>query len=300
MVYVATMYGLIMRSTDGGQNFSIMSTLGNPKFNESLAMVISPNFAADKTLYASGTKGIYKTTDGGKTWQATTENTTLNNRFNRKMAISPNYQSDRTVIVGTDKGVYMTKDGGETWGKLTQTSYGDDEFIEGAAISPNYQNDRTFVVSVRGRGLFKTVDEGKTFEKIGDNSITLARMNNVPMAGQPIQFSPSYAEDNTLYGFGATRTAVYKSTDGGKTWETIAIPINTDDSYDFMTWLSLNFQAYRGRIARIALALVVALVSYVILGFLRLEKLLPLSRLQIKLIGTFIALIVALLVLLKI
>ncbi|MEA5534297.1 WD40/YVTN/BNR-like repeat-containing protein [Crocosphaera sp. XPORK-15E] len=298
-VYVATMYGLIMRSTDGGQNFSIMSAIESRKINESLAIVISPNFAADQTLYASGTKGIYKTTDGGKTWQTTTENTPLEDRPYVKLAISPNYQNDRTVIAGTGQGVYITKDAGKTWVKLTKTDYGDDGYVEGLAISPNYQNDQTFILSIRGKGLFKTVDGGQTFGKIGDNMITLARMNDVPAAGKAIQFSPSYAEDNTLFGFGGTRTGVYKSTDGGNTWETIAIPINTNDNYDLITWGSLIFEVYRGRILRIAAAVVVALLSYVALGYLGLEKKLPLSKLQIKSIGTFVTFIVALLILLK-
>ncbi|MDJ0729733.1 MAG: YCF48-related protein [Crocosphaera sp.] len=298
-VYVATMYGLIMRSTDGGQNFSIMSAIESDKINEPLAMVISPNFAADKTLYASGMKGIYKTTDGGKTWQATTEKTPLEDLYYLKLAISPNYQSDRTVIAGTEQGVYVTKDAGQTWVKLTEKSYGDDEYVEALAISPNYENDQTFVLSLRGKGLFKTVDGGQTFGKIGDNSITFARMNNVPYAGKAIQFSPSYAEDNTLYGSGATSTAIYKSTDGGNTWETISIPINTNDSYDLITWVSLIFVVYRSRILRIAVAAVVAIFSYVALGYLGLDKRLPLSKLQIKSIGTFVTFIVALLILFK-
>ncbi|MEL4896989.1 WD40/YVTN/BNR-like repeat-containing protein [Crocosphaera sp. Alani8] len=298
-VYAATMYGLIMRSTDGGQNFSIMSAVESHRINEPLAIVISPNFAADTTLYASGVKGIYKTTDGGKTWQATTEKTPLENLYFLKLAISPNYESDRTVIVGTEKGVYRTKDAGETWVKLTNTSYGDDEQVQALAISPNYENDKTFVLSIRGKGLFKTVDGGQTFAQIGDDSLTFARVNNIPYAGKAIQFSPSYAEDKTLYGSGATNTAIYRSTDGGNNWETIAIPINTDDSYDLITWGSLIFVVYKGRIFRIAAAVVVAILSYVALGFLGLETKLPLSKLQIKLIGTFVTFIVALLILFK-
>ena len=118
-------------------------------------------------------------------------------------------------------------------------------------------------------------------------------MNNIPYRGQAIQFSPSYAEDNTLYGFGGTSTEIYRSTDAGNTWETITVPVNTNDSYDLITRGSLFFLVYRGRIARVVAAAVVAILSYFVLGYLGLEKKLPLSKLQIKLIGTFVTFIVA-------
>jgi photosystem II stability/assembly factor-like uncharacterized protein len=40
----------------------------------------------------------------------------------------------------------------------------------------------------------------------------------------PIQFSPSYASDRTIYGYGAAGGRLFKSQDGGDTWNTIKMP----------------------------------------------------------------------------
>jgi photosystem II stability/assembly factor-like uncharacterized protein len=280
-IYLGTQYGVIYRSTDGGKNFSVIGKVGNRSTNEPLALVISPDFASDKTLYASGPQGVHKTVDGGRTWQPITEGTVLMKRGNIQLAISPNYKADRTVIAGTNEGLFITKDEGKSWVKL-EGAYGSDSSLEGVAISPNYQSDRTFLVSVRGRGLFKTIDGGQTFTKIGNDSISLSRMNSVPSAGIPIHFSPAYATDKTIYGFGSSTTEIYKSTDGGNTWETIVIPRNNDESYAFISWISLVFHVYRSSLLRIGTALGVAILSYVVLGYLSLEKKLPFSKLQIK------------------
>jgi photosystem II stability/assembly factor-like uncharacterized protein len=292
-VYLGTQYGVIYQSTDGGKNFSVIGTVDNRSTNEPLTLVISPDFAADKTLYASGAKGVYQTVDGGRTWQPITQDTALMTKSNIQLAISPNYKADRTVIVSTADGLFVTKDAGKSWSEL-EGAYGSDSFIEGVAISPDYQSDRTFVVSVKGEGLFKTIDGGQTFSKIGNDSISLSRMNSVPSASIPIQFSPAYKSDKTIYGFGSSTTEVYKSTDSGNTWETVVVPRNRDDSYDLMTRISLIFHVYRSKLLKFGLALGVAIMSYLVLGYLNLEKKLPFSKLQIKMILSSAILIVAL------
>jgi hypothetical protein len=87
-------------------------------------------------------------------------------------------------------------------------------------------------------------------------------MNSDPSAGIPIHFSPAYATDKTIYGFGSSTTEIYKSTDGGNTWETIVIPRVNDENYDIITGIDLVFKIYRSRLLRISAALAVAILSY--------------------------------------
>ncbi|MDY6782650.1 MAG: YCF48-related protein [Cyanobacteriota bacterium] len=296
-VYASNQPGIVFKSTNGGKKFSIVGKIGKVKGNDPPSLIISPDFAADKTLYASGKEGVYQSVDAGKTWKALTKGTELMDRGNIQLAISPDYKSDRTVLAGTGSGIFETQDAGKTWVKLDGTAYGGSAYIQGVALSPNYASDRTFIASVRGKGLFKTADGGQTFASIGNGSIALAKMIGPPSAGVPIQFSPSYASDRTIYGFGASTTKVFKSTDAGETWETITIPRVDNNQYSLATQAQLVGVVYRGKILRIGLALVSAILSYFISGKIGLEKRLPLSKSQLKAIASLGVFAAALIVL---
>jgi photosystem II stability/assembly factor-like uncharacterized protein len=301
IIYLGTQYGAIFRSTDGGENFKHLSKLKRHSTNEPLSLIISPDYATDRTLYASGLQGVYKTVDGGVTWQVMTEGTPLAGKYNDhiRLAISPNYAVDSTVLAGTDDGFYITRNSGESWEELQSPAYGENVYIEDVAISPNYASDRTFLASTRGRGLFKTTDGGKNFRKIGNNSLEFSRLSDLPSAGIPIQFSPAYAKDRTIYAFGAAGTQVFKSTDGGNNWQVLDISAPEDGDYDILTKLDLFFFIYRPIVLRLAIALALAILGFFTLGFLRLEKFLPFNKLAIKVIGTAVIFAIVSIALLK-
>ncbi|MDY7013158.1 MAG: glycosyl hydrolase, partial [Cyanobacteriota bacterium] len=293
-IYVSNQPGLVFKSTDGGKKFSTVGKIGKVKGNDPPSLILSPDFEFDQTLYASGPEGIYRSVDAGKTWKLTTQGTELVQRGNLQLAISPNYKEDRTVLAGSSHGIFETQDAGKSWVKLAGSAYGGEGYIQGVAISPNYASDRTFITSVRGKGLFKTMDGGETFTEIGDDSIALATMIGLPSAADTIQFSPSYATDRTIYGFGGTTTQVFKSTDAGNTWETITVPRVDNNQYSLTTQMQLFGVVYRGKILRIAIALILAISSYFIGGKLGLEEKLPLSKLQLKSISSLVVFAIAL------
>ena len=279
--------GSILRSTDGGRNFSVVGNLGQLVRD----LIISPDFSSDKTLYAGGTGVVYKTVDGGYTWQPTSNGISVKGGV-IKLAISPNYQVDKTVFAGNEQGLFKTKDRGKSWVKLAGNSYGGDGKIEAIAISPNYQRDQTVIVTVRGRGLFKTVNGGKTFTRIGDelinNNHLFSNMDGFLPETVPIKFSPSYSIDKIIYGVSGTE--MFKSTDGGNTWETLTIP-----THNFMYLLYLRWTASPKR--KFMVALIAALFSYLSLGYLGLEKKISLRKWQIRSGGAFAAFIVVLILL---
>jgi photosystem II stability/assembly factor-like uncharacterized protein len=218
-VYLVTLPGKILKSTNGGKKFTNVGEIGTQAaFIPSFA--ISPNFAADQTLYMGNfSGGIYKSVDAGATWQTINNGLSVKDNY-AKLAISPNYQTDQTLLAGTSQGLLISQDAGTSWRKLPGAAYGGDSYIENIAISPNYQSDLTFLISVRGKGLFKTVDAGTTFTQIGD------------YVTGPIQFSPAYAVDQTI--FSSSGTELYKSTNGGDTWQTLVVP---KPDYNFLTIL---------------------------------------------------------------
>ncbi|MDJ0571522.1 MAG: YCF48-related protein [Pleurocapsa sp. MO_192.B19] len=299
-IYLGSMQGTgkgsILKSTDGGLNFSVV---GNVNSQPVVYLAISPNFAADKTLYAGVKDGVYKTVDGGKTWQPA-GNGIPSMQQESKLAISPNYKIDQTVFAGTTAGLFVTRDGGESWDKLTGTTASEDGYVEAVAISPNYQSDQTLIMNVRGRGLFKTVDGGTTFTQVGNDLLnsnhSLANMYGFWPPTMAIKFSPSYSLDRTIYG--VSETKLFKSTDGGNTWANVSIPTPQQTSLiKLMTYY--YFRLSVSPIYRFLTAAIAALSSYLVLGRLRLEKKMPLKRMQIK-AGTAFAAFVVVLILLSV
>ncbi|GFE69597.1 sialidase [Chroococcus sp. FPU101] len=253
-IYVVTWNGEVYRSTERGDSFSM---IGDMKHSVNY-LVISPNFAVDKTLYASvsdGSFGIYKTVDGGYTWQPTAYQRSLKQNNWIALAISPNYQNDQTLLVATKKGLFSTVNAGEKWQAIPLPTIDQKGYVEAVALSPNYQNDQTFIISIRGDGIFKTIDGGKSFTQIGKDLLNQNRlfshMHHFPSATMPIQFSPFYVQDHTLFGFSGTE--LLKSTDGGLNWQICTIPEPQVKSLAFYAYARLtNSPFYRFMIAGIA------------------------------------------------
>ncbi|NER79668.1 MAG: hypothetical protein F6K42_08810 [Leptolyngbya sp. SIO1D8] len=223
-VFSTNQKGLVFRSQDGGKRYEQVGKLDEQPGNDSPSLVISPDFATDQTLFNTGKQGIYKSADAGNSWDLLTAGTELEAAGGAQIEISPDFGNDQTLFVGTRDGLYRTQDGGGTWQRLQSQSYGNAPYIEAIAFSPNYGNDQTVMVSIRGRGLFKSQDGGNTFGPSGNPDLAIARLGYVPSAGRALQFSPNYAEDNTLFGFGTVDASIYRSIDGGDTWEVLPIP----------------------------------------------------------------------------
>ncbi|MGV2829111.1 WD40/YVTN/BNR-like repeat-containing protein [Myxosarcina sp. GI1(2024)] len=279
-IYLVTLPGKILQSTDDGENFSVAGEVdARAAFIPSL--ILSPNFASDRTLYLGNyTGGVYKSVDGGATWQLANKGLIAKDDY-AKLTISPNYQRDRTVFAGTAEGLFVTQDGGSSWRKFTNTAYGDNSYIETIAVSPNYQSDRTFLISVRGKGLFRTVDGGTTFTQIGDY-----------LTG-PIEFSPSYQRDRTIYS--SSGAELYKTTDGGDTWQTLVVP---KPNYNFLT--ILYHVATNSPARRYLTAAMAALLVYLLIGYLRLGKKWSLRKWQLKTSGAAFTTFVGILIILSV
>jgi photosystem II stability/assembly factor-like uncharacterized protein len=248
-IYVSTQGGFIFKSTNGGKTFKQVSKIDRHINNNSPSLVISPAFAVDKTLFSTGSKGIYQSTDQGRNWQLLSQ-AKIPEGSDVQLVISPNYPNDSTLFAGTQNGLYVTRDTGHSWQEMVNHVLGENPYIEAIAISPDYGNDRTFLVSVRGQGLFKTVDGGQSFESIGDPLLSLSRVHNIPSAGYAVQFSPNYAVDKTLYGFGSASSEIFKSTDGGATWNVITIQRHEIGEPNFIQSIGLFLSFHHRKLAK--------------------------------------------------
>ena len=177
------------------------------------------------------TGGLWKSTDGGNHWKPQFDN--LANESVGAIAIAP---SDANVVyVGTGEsnnrqsssigdGVWGTTDGGKTWNHL---GLEDTQSIGRIVVDPT--NPNVVYVAAMGhlfgpnaeRGLFKSVDGGKTWKK---SKYIDTYTGFTDVAIDPVNPKILYAASNqrlrTWWGYngGGPGSGLWKTTDGGDTW----------------------------------------------------------------------------------
>ncbi|NIQ57567.1 MAG: hypothetical protein GWN71_30500, partial [Gammaproteobacteria bacterium] len=208
----------VFGSTDGGSSWLPMGLQGGGWYDRIPDVVISPNYAADGTLFAAWASGvsiggaIYRTTDGGATWESV-----YSTDYVGGLAISPRFADDRTVYAaGSSSRVVRSTDGGETWDAVGTWPSDAYPGITRVALPPQYPTDGT--VFAGGRGLWRLPPDGTEWQLASglDEDYTVGS----------IAVSPDYASDGTLLATaswvapdGQQRHAVFRSTDGGLGWQ---------------------------------------------------------------------------------
>ncbi len=220
---------------------------GKELFGDLKARHIGPALMSGRTtdleLHPTNDRVIYAGTAGGGVWKSSNGGATFNPIFDEycqsigAVEIDPS-SPDNIIWVGTGEtwtrnsvsvgdGLYKTVDGGTNWIKM---GFEKSERIAGIQVNPKNPNE--VYVAVLGplwndsddRGLYKTIDGGKTWDKIlyvdkttGCSDLALDPKNpNIVYASfwefrrQPWAFSS-----------GGANSALYKSIDGGKTFNKI-------------------------------------------------------------------------------
>ncbi len=197
----------------------------------------------DMEVHPSNPRIIFAGAAGGGVWKSNDGGITFNSIFDEHaqsigaIAIDPN-DPDKTIYVGTGEtwtrnsvslgdGLYKSTDGGSNWKKL---GFENSERIANIIVNPN--NSQEVYVGVLGalwsdseeRGVYKTRDGGETWEKI---LYVNPKTGCADMAIDPSDPNTLYASmwefRRTAWSFesGGANSALYKSTDGGKSWNKI-------------------------------------------------------------------------------
>ena len=197
---------------------------------------------SQKNVFYMGTTGggVWKTSDFGNNWYNVSDG-----YFKSPSIGAINiYQKDPNIVyVGTGsdglrsniivgKGIYRSEDAGKTWDHIGLENVGQIGAVE---IHPNDPN--TIYVAAIGqpfknnkeRGLYKSIDRGKSWDKILYLSDSIGIVD--------VEFAPD--DPNTLYAAswrverkpwtiisGTTNGGAYKSVDSGKTWNKIDLGID--------------------------------------------------------------------------
>lgn len=177
---------------------------------------------------------IWKTTNAGTTFSPVFDNygaysmgcVTMdpNNKF---VVWAGTGENTHQRALGYGNGVYKSVDGGKSWKNM---GLKESRQIGDIIIDP--RNSNIVFVAAEGsawgpggdRGLYKTVDGGKTWKKVLDISIHTGVNNLLFDPRNPdVMYATSEQRRRHIYTKigGGPETAVYKSEDGGETWEKI-------------------------------------------------------------------------------
>ena len=189
---------------------------------------------------ASG--GVWKTTNAGATWTPLFDGegsysigcVTLDAK-NPQVVWVGTGENNSQRSVGYGDGVYRSEDGGKSWKNLgLKTS----EHIARILIDPRDSN--TVFVAAQGplwgpggdRGLFKTVDGGKTWKNVLAISENTGVTDGVMNPRNPdVMLAATYQRRRHVWTLidGGPESAIYRSTDAGATWAKVRSGLPTEE-----------------------------------------------------------------------
>lgn len=190
-VYAGTYEMGIYKTVDGAAEWKAVNRgLGN------LAVrAVAIEDASPQVLYA-GTDGggVFKTVDGGANWSE--KNRGLLDKVVRGLLLL----DDGTLLAATWHGVYRSEDGADHWSDANRALY--DVDVRALAVDP--QNSRRVYAGTVPRGVFRSDDGGRTWEK-----------SREPLT----EHIHSLAVDpNSGDVYAGTGAGVFRSRDRGETW----------------------------------------------------------------------------------
>ena len=236
LVVYAGGWGGVFRSVDGGENWvaanrGLSSGALLSVFVGVNCLAIDP--ASPFTIYAGrDSDGVVRSTDGGATW--THIGAGLSERGVAALALTPGVPNQ--IFAAADGGVFRTVDGGATWQHLTRGL--PPSLVEGLTVVADPVSPQiVYAVLSETNGttsrVFKSVTGGTTWNDISSGALNGRFVYKLVVA-------PS--SHRTLYA--GTYGGVFKSTDGGGSWQ--ATTLAGFDVHDLAVHPSLPGTVYAG------------------------------------------------------
>ena len=206
-VMIPSSYSTILSSTDGGTNWDTSRV--NYSYSGTLYSISKVN---NTTAWVGGSNGrTYSTTNAGTSWTESTNNTTLT-IYNVNF---PNANTGWLFASGAAGGIEKTTDGGTTW--VNQTATGVTSTIYGSSF---IDANTGWLVGNTGK-VSKTTDGGATW--VAQTSNTTATLRNIDMINANTGWFVGLALSSQMTCRGTT--------DGGTTWDTLALPYTSVSLY---------------------------------------------------------------------
>jgi photosystem II stability/assembly factor-like uncharacterized protein len=224
-IYAATAGG-VFKSTDGGESWVSMGLSGTS------ISVLAIDPITPSNLYAAGDK-FYRSTDAGASWTA------LN--FGPVGSLAPDPLTPSTLYVVTNvippDALYRSTDGGQSWSVVSSG------ILSPLAIAPTtpptlYAGRDT---NTGSPGLSKSTDGGATWTRIGFTQFTQC-VDFSDLAIDPTNPNTMYATTGKNACDGMP-PAIFKSTDGGQSWNAVDTIIPAAASFVFSPGSSTIYAA---------------------------------------------------------
>ena len=200
----------LLRTTNGGANWSSQAfCVGNP-LNGEQRIVFSPGFRDDHTVFVAACDHIARSRDGGVTWQ------TILSGEPTSIALSPDFAHDGTAFAssgGYYTTIYRSTDGGATW-----SSYPGPWTAGLLSVSPAYATDHTLYAAVNNSssgGLWQSTDAGESWRQM-PTTVSNYEDGLIMKPGVARPGSLFLANKFSYYGM------AWLSDDEGQTWSNIS------------------------------------------------------------------------------
>ncbi|MHB8734425.1 MAG: VPS10 domain-containing protein [Terriglobales bacterium] len=246
-LYACTADGGVWKSTNYGT--TLLPILNDEAAASCGAVAIAPSNPQQvwvgtgepaSTRANSQGRGVFKSTDGGQTWHSVGLSAT---EEIGAVVIDP--RDPNTVYVGAlghlwgkgpDRGVYKTTDGGATWKQVLfindttgvsdlQMDPGNPQVLYAAAWQRLRFGGGDMAESGPGSGIYKTTDGGTTWSRL-TNGLPVGDAGKITLAiahhnTQIVYAAVLTGEPQPGGGRSSERGGIFRSTDGGATWERV-------------------------------------------------------------------------------
>ncbi len=199
----------ILETTDGGATWQVIYIEGTVVAHMNTIAIDRQN---PKVLYAGTSQGLLlRSVDGGKTWRL---HHTFEHQNIKRIVVNPHDGKIMYVVFGSGA-LWRSADAGSTWEDLTA------RLREVLQLEPGPVKDLTLlpnqpdgVLLATQYGLFRSFTGGGSWENIklvtAPNAVILSALGVSPTNEQAMYYSAD--------------GAFYRTTDSGKTWQTVPLP----------------------------------------------------------------------------